>query len=329
MESSQTLRLEDGRTLGYAEWGDPSGYPLLHFHGSSSSRLEHPVQKETLAGVRLVTVDRPGHGLSDFQPKRTLLEWPDDVAALANHLGIDRFAVSGWSFGGPYAMVCAYRIPERLTAVGLISSFGPPDQPAATAGMDRSNKMAFAMARRMPWAVNRQLMRMMGRTFTKDPEGTARRRFASLPASDQRALDDDQATDMLLASMVESLRPGSDGSAWELRLLTRPWGFRLQDIGIPVALWHGDADVNCPLATGRYLSHTIPDASMTVLPGEGHFLILKHWGDIIRQLTVATDDSIRRNTPGGWEGGRCPPPLLEQTIQAWRAATDERRTDDC
>ena len=154
--------------------------------------------------------------------------------------------------------------------------------------MDRSNKMALAVARRMPWAVNRQLMRMMGRTFTKDPEGNARRRFASMPASDQQALGDRQATDMLIASMVESFRAGSDGSAWELRLLTRPWAVRLQDIAIPVALWHGDADINSPLATGSYLSHTIPDASLTVLPDEGHFLILKHWGEIIRQLTLAT-----------------------------------------
>ncbi len=288
MESGQTIRLEGGRTLGYAEWGDASGFPLFHFHGSSSSRLERPIQPEVLSAVRLVTIDRPGHGLSDFQPDRRLQDWPADIAALADHLGIERFAVSGWSFGGPYALACAARIPERLTAVGLISSAGPYDRPAATAGMDRGNKVALAIARRMPWAVNRQLMRMMGRTFTKDPEGTSRRRFASMPACDRQALDDRQATDMLLTSMVESFRAGSDGSAWELKLMTRPWGFRLQDIAIPVALWHGDSDINSPIATGSYLSHTIPAASLTVLPGEGHFLILRHWGEIIRQLTLAT-----------------------------------------
>ena len=114
--SNQTLRLESGRSLGYAEWGDASGFPLVHFHGSSSSRLEHPVQPEVLEGVRLVTIDRPGHGLSEFQPERTLLDWPRDVAALTDHLGIERFAVSGWSAGGPYALACAYRMPEQLHA---------------------------------------------------------------------------------------------------------------------------------------------------------------------------------------------------------------------
>lgn len=288
VESGQTLSLAGGRTLGYAEWGDASGVPLVHFHGSSSSRLEHPVDPEVIAGVRLVTIDRPGHGLSDFQPNRTLLDWPEDVAALANHLGIEQFAVSGWSFGGPHALACAYRIPDRLTAVGLISSFGPYDRPAATAGMDRNNKMALAMAHRLPWVATRRVTAMMGRAFTKDPEGTARRRFASLPAPDRQALDDRRATDMLLASMQESFRAGSDGSAWEVRLLTRPWGFRLQDITTPVALWHGDVDINSPPATGSYLSHTIPNATLTVLPEEGHFLILKHWGEIIRQLVSAS-----------------------------------------
>ena len=288
-ESSSILRLEDGRALAYAEWGDASGLPLFHYHGSSSSRLEHPLQPGVLEGVRLVTIDRPGHGLSDFQPERTLLHWPEDVAALADHLEIDRFAVSGWSAGGPYALACAYRIPERLTGVGVISSLGPHDRPGATAGMDRFNKVALAMSRRLPWAVNRRLMAMMGRVFTRDPEGAAQRRFASLPSPDRHALSDRRAADMLLASMVESFRAGSDGSAWEARLLTLPWGFALQDIAIPVALWHGDADINSPLAAATYLSRTIPNASLTVFPDEGHFLILKHWGEFIRQLSDASD----------------------------------------
>ena len=205
-----------------------------------------------------MTIDRPGHGLSDFQPGRTLLDWPQDVDALSDHLGIDRFAVSGWSAGGAYGLAYAYRIPERLTAVGLISSFGPYDRAAATAGMDRSNKMALAIARRMPWAVTRRVTAVMGRSFAKDPEASAQRRFASSPAPDREAMSDPQAADMLLASMVELFRAGSDGSAWEVRLLTRPWGFALHDIAVPVALWHGDADINSPLAAASYLSRAIP-----------------------------------------------------------------------
>ena len=131
------MELNDGRTLGYAEWADPQGKPVLHFHGSGRSRLEHPSDKSMLEGVRPITADRPGHGLSDSQPGRRLLDWPDDVTAPADHLGLDRFAVSGWSFGGPYAMTCAHKIPERVTTAGLISSFAPYDRPRSTDGMDR------------------------------------------------------------------------------------------------------------------------------------------------------------------------------------------------
>ena len=106
-KSSETIVLKDGRKLAYAEWGDPAGKPVFHFHGSSGSRLERPPDEKVLTGIRLITIDRPGHGLSDFKPGYRLLDWPDDVTALADHLGINKFAVEGWSFGGPYAIACA------------------------------------------------------------------------------------------------------------------------------------------------------------------------------------------------------------------------------
>jgi len=95
-KTNQTLALNDGRTLGYAEYGDPGGKTVFHFHGSSSSRLEHPPDESILTGqgIRSVTIDRLGHGLSDFRPQRKLLDWPDDVTALADHLAIEKFADS-------------------------------------------------------------------------------------------------------------------------------------------------------------------------------------------------------------------------------------------
>lgn len=282
--ASQTLTLSGGRTLGFAEWGDPDGRPVIHFHGSSSSRLEHPPLESSLVGVRLVTVDRPGHGLSSFQPKRQLLDWPKDVVALADQLNISRFAVSGWSFGGPYAMACARSIPDRLTAVGLISSFAPYDRPGSTAGMARFNKIALGLARWLPWQLGRQLMKMQGRALVNQPEKTARRMLSSLPETDRKVLDDPQGADVLLAAMSESYRNGADGAAWEGAMLVRPWGFHLEDIAIPVEIWHGEVDVNNPLQCAEYLRDTIPHTHATTFPGEGHFFVLKRWGEILAQL---------------------------------------------
>ena len=284
--TAQKLTLKDGRTLAYAEWGDPDGSPVFHFHGSSSSRLEHPHLESFLAGVRLVTVDRPGHGMSDFQPRRRLSDWPKDVEALADHLGFDKFAVSGWSFGGPHALACAWAIPDRLTAAGLISSFAPYDRPDSTAGMARFNKIALWLARWMPFGFARQLMKIQGRALRSDPEKTAGRMLSSLPEADRAALSDPRAVEMLLPSMSEAYRNGADGAAWEGAMLTRPWGFQLQDIAIPVEIWHGEADANDPLQCAEYLRDNIPQAQATIFPKEGHFLILHRWGEILARLTA-------------------------------------------
>lgn len=282
----QSVTVGDDRLLCYAEYGDPNGKPVFHFHGSSSSRLEHPPDETVLLtlGVRLVTIDRPGHGLSSFQPKRRLLDWPEDVTKVADHLKIEKFAVSGWSFGGPYVMACAYQIPDRLSRAGIISSFTPYDRPNSTEGMASFNKISLSVARRVPWVIARQFMKIQGRAIRNDPEGTARKMMSSLPAADQEVLDDPHVKDLLLPSMQEAYRSGSDGAAWEANILVRPWGFRLQEIGIPIFIWHGKADVNNPQQCGEYLRNTIPDTRAIFYPGEGHFFLMKRWKEILEEL---------------------------------------------
>lgn len=108
--------------------------------------------------------------------------------------------------------------------------------------------------------------------------------LSALPQADKKVLSDPRVTEALLPSMSEAYRTGSDGAAWEGAILVRPWGFRLEDITIPVHIWHGEADVNDPLQCGKYLRDTIPDTRTTFLRGEGHFLIFKHWGEILAQL---------------------------------------------
>ena len=284
--TNQTIELIYGRKLGYAEYGLPSGNPIFHFHGSSSSRLERPPDEDMLKtqSIKLITVDRPGHGLSDFQHNRQLLDWPDDVTVLANHLGIDKFAVTGWSFGGPYALACAYKIPEHITAVGLISSFAPHDRPNSTNGMSRFNKIGLSIARWLPFWLGRQFMKMQGRALQNNPEGVAKQMLSSVPKADQEILNNTEIKAILLPSLSEAYRTGADGPAWEGKILVRPWGFRLQDITIPVHIWHGEADVNDPLQCAEYLRDTIPNTHTKFYPSEGHFLIMKRWGEILIEL---------------------------------------------
>jgi pimeloyl-ACP methyl ester carboxylesterase len=131
------LTLRDGRRLAYSELGDPTGIPIIHHHGMPGSRLEHQAEPDFYRsmGVRVITPDRPGYGLSDPNPGRLLLDWPSDVAELADSLGIARFGVLGLSGGGIYALACGAAIPHRLTDVVVTGCPGPMQQPGALAEM--------------------------------------------------------------------------------------------------------------------------------------------------------------------------------------------------
>src|SRR5918996_4665095 len=158
--SDRTIRLRDGRRLGFAEWGDAGGRPLLYFHGWPGSRVEGRLADETARSrrIRMIAVDRPGMGRSDFPPRRTLVDWPDDVVEVAAAVALDRFAVLGISGGGPYAAACAWKLSDRLTRAGLVSCLTPLDVPGATAGMGRRNRLSFqlvgrvAILRRVPFS---------------------------------------------------------------------------------------------------------------------------------------------------------------------------------
>lgn len=121
--NSNTIKLPDGRRMGYAEYGDAHGLPVLFCHGSAGSRLsvsDEMAQTLQALNVRLIAPDRPGYGLSDPMPERTLLDWPQDVSALINALGIKRFRVMGYSMGAPYALACAQALSEMVAGVSII-----------------------------------------------------------------------------------------------------------------------------------------------------------------------------------------------------------------
>ncbi len=154
-ECDHRLRLSDGRWLSYADYGDPQGRPILSFHGGLSCRLDIRFASEFCKeeGIRVISIDRPGVGDSDHHPNRQVLDWPDDVSHLALELGLSRFAVLGWSAGGPFALACAYRIPELITNVGTIGCMAPVHGRPETvreSGL-RLDRVLFPLVRRSPW----------------------------------------------------------------------------------------------------------------------------------------------------------------------------------
>ena len=260
---AKTIRLKDGRQLGYAEFGEPGGRSIFHFHGYPGSRLEGRIIATAMArcDAHFIAVDRPGMGLSDFKPKRTILDWPDDVVELANFLQINQFAVEGASGGGPYSLACAYKIPDRLTHVGILSAVDPQWDPGE------------------PWSRLDSF---------RDAEGFWRQFSERLPKPDRKVVLNPQMLRLLSVELYEAFRQGADGPAYEKELYLRDWGFKLQDISpaVDVHLWHGELDVNVPVSMARTVAKAIPNCKTKFYAEEGHYsTILNHSEEIIQTLS--------------------------------------------
>lgn len=278
---SGTVRLRDGRQLGYAEHGDPHGAPVLVFHGTPGSRLSrHPdAGIASRLGARVITVDRPGFGLSDYQPGRTLLDWPADVAELADALDLPSFAVIGISGGGPYAAACAYALPQRVSRAALVCSPAPP-APGQPVRFQGRNRLVFTLADKQPWLLY-VLVGLMARQMPRTPEQLAAQFRQSLPPCDAALLDLPGLPDIVLDDTREAFRPGIRGTVHDLRLAAKPWGFDPAAIAVPTLLWHGELDANVPVAMGRYLANAIPGCRATFVPDAGHLIYIPYWADIL------------------------------------------------
>jgi pimeloyl-ACP methyl ester carboxylesterase len=276
------LLLRDGRRLGCAEYGKPDGEPGFYFHGHPGSRLEPQFADAAAreAGVRIIALDRPGYGLSDFQPDRTILDWPRDVEEVAEMLGLDRFSVLGSSGGGPYALACAHEIPRRITKAGVISGVGPYDAPGATRGMRWQNRVGFRLGARVP-PLARLIMWSMERQVRRRPERALDAIAKAMSPADAEIARRPEERQILAADIGEAFRQGSRGAALDVVLLGRPWGFRLDEIKPDVFLWQGETDVLVPPAMGRHLAAEIPNCHATFFRDEGHLLI-DHMSEILQ-----------------------------------------------
>ncbi len=292
------VRLADGRRLAYAEWGDPHGLPVIHHHGMPGSRHDHAAGEAVYRrlGVRLITPDRPGYGLSDALRNRTLLDWPQDVAALADHLGLSRFAITALSGGGIYALACARAIPERLTEVVLVGCPAPLDRPNAMREMRLENKVGLRAAA-VPWLA-RGVVGALSGAVRRYPSLFLAEGTRSQPAADRLWTSRPWVRSDEIRNLREAFRQGGLAYTQDLGLLVRPWGFALEDVDPRVQLWHGDADRVIPLHHARYLASALQNATLQVCPDEGHMLLWNHVEEILAAAT--TPRHLRLLSGGGY-----------------------------
>ncbi len=288
--AGKIIQLKDGRALGYVEVGDPNGKPVFHFHGTPGCRLDVFFANDyaTQNGIRFIGLDRPGMGLSDFQPRRKLLDWPDDVVQLADALRIERFAVQGVSGGGPFALACAYKIPQRLTACGVIVGMGP--HYLSTKGMHFSNRLIFFLSRYFPAFTSLMLRGTAKRTREEDMDTAVVNFMNDLDKNFQKqdadALRDPEKIRVFVMGAKEAFRQGTRGIAFEASIFMKPWGFQLDEIQCKnLYLWHGALDKNVPIETARHVAEKIPGCQAVFYAEDGHYsLPLNRLHDIIKLM---------------------------------------------
>lgn len=290
-----TITLADGRSLSFAEYGNPDAVPLFLFHGLPGSRLAvEAFWDEEPADLRVIAPDRPGMGRSDYQPGRQLLDWPGDIEQLADSLGIGRFLAAGVSGGANHALACAYALPDRVLATASICGPGPVDAPGVIESMQsmhRGNRTVFTVARKAPFLLYPFMVpvAVLSRYLPSATAVAAR----GLPAPDRKVLENKRFRQLTEKTAGEAFRQWVRPTIQETRIHALPWGFEPSGIKGKVFLFHGDQDANAPVAMVRQVAGAIPDHELTIYPGEGHLIIPTHWTEISNALlSVAAVDRV-------------------------------------
>jgi len=259
------LTLKDGRRLGYAEYGHRSGHPILFFHGSPGSRYESALVDEAKLekDTYFIAVERPGYGLSDPKPNRTILEWIKDVEELLDHLGLSKVDVIGVSGGGPYAIACAATLADRVNRVAVVCGMGLLDVPGGLDGISDEEKTLVQAALYAPEKMAAQIAQIHA-----NPAALADAAASQLPEFDQSIITPELVQKWLM-SAKESTR-SSEGMISDYKLFSQPWDIALNDISVPVHFWHGDHDTTISLQHPQYLVEQIPGATLQIIEGAGH-----------------------------------------------------------
>jgi pimeloyl-ACP methyl ester carboxylesterase len=292
MPLAQILTMADGRALCFDDVGDPSGPPVLLVHGTPDSRrARHPDDGVTAAaGVRLLAVDRPGSGGSTPHAEGTVGSFADDAAALAAHLGIGRWAVLGWSAGALYALAVAARHPALTGVVGITAGLPPfaaYADPGVLDGASDSRLVVAELGADLGPAMTAEMLAPMLVPYpcteelalehlTEGMDAARRAELASVPG----------ALDAMASALVDSVASGLAGVTRDIELQIEPPDIDLADVACPVRLWYGSEDTTAPPSFGRWLAEHLPDATLEVIEGAGHALLLPRWESTLKALAA-------------------------------------------
>jgi len=287
----------DDRQLGFAEFGDPRGRAIFWLHGTPGARRQIPVEARAYAArkhVRLIGVDRPGIGSSTPHQYANVLAFADDLRTIADVLGIDQMAVVGLSGGGPYTLACAAAMPDRVVVAGVLGGVAPTVGEDGIGGglMGFGSKVAPALPviglpLRLAAVSLVQLIRPIA--------PVALYAYALIsPEGDRRLLERPEFGAMFLDDLLNGSRKQLSAPFADVAVFAKDWGFRLDEVKVPVRWWHGDKDHIVPFAHGQHVVGRLPDAQLYHLPGESHLGGLGQAQPILAAMIEIWDRDARK-----------------------------------
>jgi pimeloyl-ACP methyl ester carboxylesterase len=265
-----SMLLADGRTLAYTDLGASGGSPIFYFHGAPGGRLDGAWLEDAFreAGVRVVSADRPGYGGSSPCPRRSLTDWPVDIAALADHLGIDQFAVMGLSSGGPYVAACAALLGDRVVAAASVAGVTDMGWSAAYDEFPEDAEKTIMQLgdedKALAWCVDRY--GADGARFFDDD--------MDLSPPDAALFTDEAFMGEIMPTFAEAFRQGVGGFAQDITVQGRPWTFDVAAITCDVRVYHGEQDTLVPVSHGRHTAEMIESSTLVTFPEHGHISMI-------------------------------------------------------
>ncbi len=284
------LTLPDGRNLGYAIYGDPTGAPVVNCHGGLVSGHDVGPADEIARslGLWVISPDRPGVNRTDRFPDYTMQSWvTSDLVPLLGHLHVGRFGIMGWSEGAQYALSASFELGERVSACGVIAGCPPLDDPATLKSSNRIDHAIATLARRAPFAVRAAF------TCTRLLAHHAPRVLLKAAVRDLSA---DEAAAVVgrgnwFPTLLGEGAADPRGVVDEYLAVVKPWGFAPEDVTRPVRIFQGTADISVPADWGKTLAERIPGAILTLYPGEGHFISLTRRSEVLEWLSTFSNDA--------------------------------------
>ncbi len=283
------ILLKDKRKLGFKEYGVLDGFPIIYCHGSQSSRLEmhYDLTFAQNHHLRIITIDRPGHGLSDYNPKGSIIHFAEDVKQLLSSLNITKFSVAGMSAGAPFALGIAYCLPTMVHKTSIISGFAPYNTKSKK-HLSKEVNTILQLAKNVPLLL-RLLLKIQAKHIKRKPKQALASFLKIMSPPDQLILKNGEVMKLIEAMFKEAFRNGGRGVAFEIsKILVQDWGFSLDQINIPVHFWHGEKDNNVPFEWAVLMDNSIKHSKLTSYENEGHLIIFEHADEIFADLKYAS-----------------------------------------